>query len=199
MTTSKDSKDILAAIYGISRGNPGRATKTVARILQQSSNVQLKEQVKKLVNVEDDSLEKMILNGIRSGLSHPTTTRGPRTIAAEAFVKNVCCAACFDLAKLDDHNNPISRTPVARILGTTRHQVDIAINQAKDLIASQSATVVLERKRRSDYIKDDLAPFVYNFLADDEYTRLDTRGSSTKVTQLSNHFLTQSQCINQLN
>ena len=83
MTTSKDSKDILAAIYGISRGNPGRATKTVARILQQSSNVQLKEQVKKLVNVEDDSLEKMILNGIRSGLSHPTTTRGPRTIAAE--------------------------------------------------------------------------------------------------------------------
>ena len=109
--TTKNSKDILATMYGVCQGDLNRAAKALVRLLQQPANSLLKDEVMQMIennmSLEKRSLEKKILNGIRNSISHHTLQpAGGRTTAAEAFVKNVCCAAVFDLALIDKEKQP---------------------------------------------------------------------------------------------
>ena len=163
--TSRDMKDLQATLYGISRGDPNRAAKAYTRFLEQPENGQVKERVLHLMSDNDIQMEQMVMNGIRSSIAHHTISRGSRTTAAETFVKNVCCAAVFDAAKIDKEKDPISRPQIMQILGTTREQVNGAFESAKRLIKENVVTESLTRQTRCDFVRDRLLQYVATYVA----------------------------------
>ncbi len=142
---TKDSKDILATVYGVSRGDSNRASNAIARLLQNPANRSVKVGVIQLIQ-DDKSMENNILKGIRSSISHHTQGSGPRTNVAETFVRNVCCAAAFNLSKIDKENDPIPRAPLTEILGITWQQADTALKTAKHLLEEKTGIAPLQRK-----------------------------------------------------
>ena len=69
----------------------------------------------------------------------------------------------------------MSDTDLEKLLGATTHQIAIARETAKDLIANNSMVKRRERKVRKDKIIIKLEPYVFDFSIDDRFSHLDTK------------------------
>ena len=175
-TTTRDAKDLRAVIMSISRANPVRAGSAIVRFLKDKSNFLVKQRVIKAIRFEidpDADACKLIVSGIKKSIKHHTIQQGgSRTYPAETFVKNVTAASLFDIVKLKSN---ISQAAISRLIGATTHQIGLAHSLVKDLLAESLTVMALERKTRKDFIRDKLRPYIWQFLKDDWYTRLDSK------------------------
>ena len=83
-------------------------------------------------------------------------------------MKHVAAACMFAVVK---EGRDIRQ--LKELLGISLNQIKLARQNASDMIENQTQEMCLERKQRSDCIRDELNPYVFDFLKDDEFTQLD--------------------------
>ena len=98
-------------------------------------------------------------------------SRGQRKSSSEAMIKHVAAACMFAVVQEDTGT---SNRQLQKLLGISLHQIKTARQNASDMIENERLELSLDRKQRSDCVRDKLKPYVFNFLKDDEFTRLDT-------------------------
>ncbi len=86
-------------------------------------------------------------------------------------MKHVAAACMFAVVQEDTGT---SNRQLQKLLGISLHQIKTARQNASDMIENERLELSLDRKQRSDCVRDKLKPYVFNFLKDDEFTRLDT-------------------------
>ena len=147
----------------------------ISNFLNNKTNTKVREAFSEIIpvkHVKAGKTKDLIIDGIQESITLHTKARGSRTIAKETFVKNAVTAAVFKLVK---EKKVVTNTQLNSLLGTTSHQVSIARNQVKDVIKNNATTKALQRKIRKEFIKKKLEPFLFDFVLDDRYTRLDTK------------------------
>ncbi|KAL7458925.1 hypothetical protein ACHAWC_010635 [Mediolabrus comicus] len=169
----EDAKDLQAILETISRFDLVRAAHAIASVL--STNKVLQETVYDLTySDESESLPKQILDGIKECLSHHTISTGTRPKESEYLVKHLLLGCVFKL------HGTVSTNKIKNLLGTTAEEVNQAIDQAKLLRESGEQVQAYTRKKRKDYIRGILKKYIFRFLEDDDYTRLDTNQKPTR-------------------
>ena len=179
--SSRDAKDIRTSLLAVSRARPKRAAKAVSMILDDKQNSLFAKEFIKLMSPRSETcyLDKLIVDGIRASILHHTSGRGgSRTTASETFIKNVCCACMFNIAK---NKVKVSRKVLTSFIGVSMRQIHLALTKASDLIENNKVMGTLDRQLMKDYIQVKLEPHVYSFLLDDDYTRLDTNQGLLQV------------------
>lgn len=181
-TTRKDSEDLQAMLFAISRSDPARAAGAIVHFLNQKCNSAIKKEVvAEVCELNDEQvLHRQIVKGLRKSLAHHTNEKGgTRTAPAEAFVKNVCTASLFHIVP---KGGKIPATELTNLLGASRRQIDNAIEQVKSLVENNTTITFSQRKPRSDRKVDKIIPYIFDFLLDDEYTRQEGRKHPVEVT-----------------
>lgn len=175
---SDDARDVEvpleAVLVAVSRGDTTRAGEAIGRILSDSTNSDMREVALKFVTKKEDEhlkLCKLLVDGIKDSNAHHNAI-GSRTKAAETFVKNNVTACVFKIVK-DKHE--ISNGSIMSCLGVSNRQVKYARRQVKDILTNNSLICPVQRKTRKDFIRLKLEKYVFDYLSDDEYTRLDTK------------------------
>ena len=179
-TYRRDAIDIRSSLLAVSRAKPKRAAKAISIILSDKRNKAFKQEMLNVLSPynANRSLETLMIKGIRDSIAHHTMQRGgSRTLASETFIQNVCCACMFG----DDSDNPFLGLQVKTILGINYRQLERARTKAQYLIKNSEIMESLDRDVRKDFIRVKLAPYVYSFLMDDSYTRLDTNQGLVEV------------------
>jgi hypothetical protein len=175
-TTRNDAESLQVAVYAISRSDPTRAAGAIVKFLDNKANVAIRKEV--LAAMKDDSpeqiLQRQIIKGLKKSIAHHTNDKGgTRTAAAETFVKNVVTASVFHIASKDGGSEKkVPAQQLKHMIGATRRQVDNALELAKSLVNDNTHITFIQRKARCDKIVDKLTPFIFDFLLDDEYTRV---------------------------
>ena len=175
-TLSSDKNDLKMLIDCISNKNVHRASSAIVSLLSEKSNVELKNAViegivrKKSCDSDEESMSELVVKGMKSIISHHDS-RSQRNGAREIVMKHVMAASVFHIVK---ENIQVSNRSIQDFLGVNHRQVEAGQKIVQDMIHNNKQGVKLTRKVRSDYIRPKLKPFVYDFLKDDEYTRLDT-------------------------
>ena len=180
MTTFKDTKDMLHVVNAISRGDQSRAACAIGRMLSGKSLVKMKDQVKEIICKSDtDTLQlcKLVTDGIRESNEHHKT-KGTRTIAAESHVKSSVTACLHKIVK-DGHN--VSDQSLMDLLSVTRGQISHARGRVKEMLSNKTIVTALERTVRKDMVRRKVLGYVFAFLLDDSYTRLDTKQGLEQV------------------
>lgn len=166
-----DADDLQCVLYCISRSNPKRAADAITRFLNKESNKVVADDV--ISSFDGSDLNSQIIKGLRQSIAHHTNSKGgTRTMASETFVKNVALSACFSIVQ-DGLN--VSNTSLAKTIGTTREQIDHALKTANKLITDDTKITPIQRVDRYDKIADKIDPFIYDFICDNEISRLDTK------------------------
>ena len=170
----QDSKTIRAMVIAITRGDEKRAANAFTQLLSESVNSHVREDILgQLSQAEDkkNSLHQLIMDSIGDTVAHHTKGRGTRTIVAETLVKNIASACVYKIVKekLDVKDSDLSKA-----LGIDARQFSTARTTVENMIVDGTGIKALKRKKRKDYVRSLIMPFVYDFLLDDEYTRLDT-------------------------
>ena len=175
-TLSSDKNDLKMLIDCISNKNVHRASSAIVSLLSEKSNRELKDAVieaivpTKSCSSNGDSMSQLVIKGMRSIIKHHDS-RSQRSGAGETVMKHLVAASLFHIEK---ENINVSNRSIEDFLGVTHRQVKSARKIVQDMINNNKQGVNLQRKVRSDYIRPKLKPYVYDFLKDDEYTRLDT-------------------------
>ena len=197
-TINYGAQELDVVVKAISRCDPIRAGSVLSKFLNDKSNVQLKDKVVQSITDEDYAVNSLVRESIKESLAvHNKRERGRRTKAEEAFVKHVTSACMFKMVK--ECNNNISTNALAKAIGVSWHQANIARNSATDMVAQvvgeepfageEDGWLLVDANNtinefvlstRSDYIQEKLEPYVFAFLLDDEFTRLDTNASPAK-------------------
>jgi len=180
-THSEDEKDFQTVSLAISKGNPKRAGIAISRFLSREQNKDVKEEVLKSMSKEqdDDSKTKdLILSGIREIIRHHTKGSGSRFALAETFVQFIVAACLFTIVR---NNIAVTDGCLSRIIGASYKQIGIARKKVREMLDTNSIASKPKRKRRKDYIRDKLKVFIFKFLLDDDYTRLDTNQGKVDV------------------
>jgi len=176
----EDTKDLRAMLFAISKGDINRAGMMLSKFLCDKSNEHLKDMVFQAIKSKNEysNLSDFILAGIKDSISHHSLGDGTRAIAAETFVKNVVVACLFRIVKDGAH---FTNAALSKAIGVTFHQVTIARTQVQKLLETNSIVSTLQRKPRKDFVRVKAEPYVYDFLQDDAYTKLDPKKVLTEV------------------
>jgi hypothetical protein len=170
-----DKNDLRAMIEGCYDKNVKRAAAAIVAVLSDKRHIQLREEVCSALqikaNEESDEISKAVLEGIRLTFAHLKSTK-TRQHKAEVMVKNVAAACVFNIVQQE--NKQFSNVALTKFLGLSKHQLKLARRNVLDMIANDKHGLTLERKKRSDFIRDKLALYVYDYLKDYDVTRLDT-------------------------
>ena len=161
-------------ILSISHGNAKRAAETVFRWLQKDENVVVSDTVENMIG----NTHKLVLQGIHASIQSQTRVKGSRNRAAETFVNNVVAACLFTIVK---EKNDVGDNDLKKLLGISVNQITLARKTIQDLMTNDYTMKIQERKIRKDKILVKLEPYVFNFLLDDKYTRLDTKQGLEQV------------------
>ena len=185
-TAYRDKKELRAVLFTISRGDPRRAANAISNLLSEPNNDDVQKLLPRLVpdDIQNDTIQKLakydlIVGGIRDSIERHTNGRGTRTIAAETFVKNVT-QAC--LTRIVATGEKISSREISRLIGANINQVSTCRDSVASLVVENGIITTHERKKRKDFIRQKLRPYVFDFLLDDSYTRLDTNQGMLEVT-----------------
>mmetsp|Transcript_36321 Transcript_36321/g.73994 ORF Transcript_36321/g.73994 Transcript_36321/m.73994 type:complete len:256 (+) Transcript_36321:86-853(+) len=166
----------------ITKCNPQRAGDALLRLLQRPTCSDVKDVVWNAVSSAascEATLPDRIIAGIKEAIEHHTNSKGgTRTTAAETFVKNAVTACVWAIVKDGDD---VSRNKLVDLLGTTDNQIKAAVTLARELIEKKTFITELERAQRSDYIRDELLPFLLDWLEDDTVTRFDSNQSHVEI------------------
>jgi len=180
-TITEDANQLEVMLHTISKGDASRAASDLRLVLSRKPNATLKEAILPIISDmsckrDDKKQADIILNSIKQCIAHHTNPKGgTRTIAAETLVKDSVLACVFGDTNEDGTHINITNSALSKLIGTTNNQVASARTRMKDILTNDSIVTQLERKTRKDFIRVDLREFVYDFLLDDNYTRLDTK------------------------
>ena len=174
MARQNDAHDLGAMIFSISRGNAKWAADAVFRWLQKEENSVVSDKVENMIV----NTQKLVVQGIHASIQSQSRAKGSRNRASETFVKNVVAACLFTIVK---QKEDVCDNEPKRLLGTSVNQMTLARNIIPDLITNDYTMKIQERKIRKDKILVKLEPYVFNFLLDDKYTRLDTKQGLEQV------------------
>jgi hypothetical protein len=178
-TGTSDAKKLQAAIYAIADGDSARAATAITYFLNSKSNENIKREVLANISDKNERIYEQIVMGLQEAIAHHSSgLGGTRTKVSETFVKNVATAAIFHIVS-EEIKMPMEA--MMRILGTTKRQIKYAIAEI-DLLISENCTVkALTRKTRCDKIVDKLEPYIFDFVTDNEFTRVDTNAKLREV------------------
>jgi hypothetical protein len=179
-TTQEDGKDVQAALFAISRGDHTTAASAISYFLNLASNEEIKNDV--LAAISDDLFNRKVVMGIKRAIGYHIS-QGSRTKVAETFVKNVIVACLFHLVTEGDAESLQVKT-LATKLGTSWRQIEFAIEEIDLLMEEGHQVTELKRKTRCDKILDKLQPYVFDFLIDDQYTRVNTNSKQMTMTPM---------------
>ena len=180
-TITEDANQLEVMLHAISRGDASRAASDLRLVLSRKPNATLKEAIlpifKEMICKKGDKEQAdVILNSIKQCIAHHTNSKGgTRTTAAETLVKDSVLACVFGDTNEDGSHITITNSALSKLIGTTNNQVASARTRMKDILTNDSIVTKLERKTRKDFIRVDLREYVFDFLLDDIYTRLDTK------------------------
>jgi len=87
-------------------------------------------------------------------------------------VKNVVTACLF---KMMQEDVDASDYAISNAIGASRHQIQCGKDRVEELLTKQTTVTALERKERKDKIRIKVEAYIFDFLKDDSYTRLDTK------------------------
>jgi RNase H-fold protein (predicted Holliday junction resolvase) len=179
-TVKEDAKDIQAMTFAISRGDSTRAASVISYFLNQKSNKDIKHKV--LADISNRRVYEQIVLGLKHSISHHTSSKGgTRSISAETFVKNVVVASVFHMVA-EGLEVPVEL--VIKHLGTTKRQINYAIDEIKSLMGADRPIKGLEKRMtRCDKVIDKLDPYVFDFLTNDEFTRVDTTKKQRAIVE----------------
>ena len=175
-----DAKDLALMLHSICHGNPIRAAGAIANTLKKMKNETISDIVKVSVfqPTEIEMRKSLVTESIHASIQSHTSGAGSCTAAVETFVKNVATASMY---KIVQEKVEVSNYEMAKVIGTTAHQVSIARETVKELIDNNSVTKRRERQTRKDRILEKIQPYVMRFLLDDKYTRLDSKQGLEEV------------------
>lgn len=178
-TTREDAKAIRAIIIAKSQC-PLRAMRAMKAFLNAKNNTAIKQMLIANLGLLDDKsaqTNNIIVEGLRTCIHHHTNDSGcTRTTAAEILIKNVVTASVW---AMDGYN--INATAILGALGTTYNQFYQARKLSTDLILREAVVGEYQRATRSDYVREKVLKYVFDFALDDDYTRFDTKQSKVDV------------------
>eukprot|EP00986_Skeletonema_menzelii_P017430 scaffold19452_cov150-Skeletonema_menzelii.AAC.1 len=179
-TMTSDANQLQEILAAITNGNSERAADAITRMLGREECRAIKGKVKKKLSNEEPNLSSIIIDGINEAISHHTNPKGgTRTLVAEAFVKDIVLACVW--GTVGGEGEDISNSILSGIIGTTKKQVDMARNTARDIRAGISELTALQRNRRKDFIRDALLQFLYQWIKDDKVSRFDSNQSHVTI------------------
>ena len=179
--SSGNAKDMCASLLAVSRAQLKRAAKAISVILADKQNSLFAKELIALISHHANTcaMEQLIIDGIREIILHHTIRRGgSRTTDLETSIKNVCCVCMFNIAK---NNCEVSRCVLMSFVGVSIKQINFALTKATYLIKNNKVMGTIDRQLRKDFIRVKLKPFLYSFLLDNDYTRLDTNQDLVEV------------------
>jgi len=126
-TITADANILEHLLKVISKGDSGRASAVLNRMLGRTSNAPLTNAVVvPTIKTKDADVKNYVLGSIHACMRHftPNAAGGTRTIAAETLIKNIALGCVF--------NVPDACTPaaLARVIGTTADQIRHARERA---------------------------------------------------------------------
>jgi hypothetical protein len=170
-TISADANNLLKFLGAITSWNYHRAAEAINRLLARRECTPIKKLVRSTVNGLA-TLAVRVTSGMKLAIAHHTNPGGgTRTIPAETLVKNTVLTAVWGFVERGE-DVPVS--DLIQLLGTTQNQISIASDIARELIENNNVITPLERMRRSDFIRDKLLPYLYDWVMDDDVTRFDS-------------------------
>ena len=175
-----DEKDFEAVALAISRGNPKRAGVAISRFLSREQNKQVKEVVLTSISEEkkeEETTKDLIVDGIRESIKHHTNGSGTRYSLGETFVQFIVAACLFTIVQ---KGIAVSDYLFSNTIGATYKQIGIARKRVQEMLATNSIASEPKRKKRKDFIRDKIMPFIFRFLLDDD-TLLDTNQGKVDV------------------
>ncbi len=179
-TTSKDADHLQAFLAPLTKGRPERAAHAIIRLLSRSECSDIKDAVEKAFNNEQAQHSDVVINGIKNAIAHHTNSKGgTRRLEAETFVKNIVLACVW--GTVDEGTNSVPISSLCEIIGTSKNQVSMARDTARNIIEGNAKITALERNRRKDYIREMLMPHLFRWLSDDEVTRFDSNQSHVSI------------------
>ena len=104
-------------------------------------------------------------------MTHHTSESGGPIIHVETYIKNVICGSIWCIMK----NVWITSSALAIILGVTWGQITAARITVWEFMPNNKVMTALECSKRKDFVRHKLDVFVFEFLLDDDYTRLDSK------------------------
>ena len=175
-TLNNDKNDLKVVVDAKFNKNATRAAAAIVSLLTEKEYTLVLDEVivaltpKLPTNNTTDPIVASIIDGIVSTFDH-LKSKSSRKEQSESMMKNVL-AAC--MLAIERDNKLISNNELHKFLHVSRPQLTIARRNARDMIQNGNMGLSLKRKQRSDAIRDNLAPFVYDYLKDETVTRLDT-------------------------
>ena len=188
----KDLLDTYAPVevaMTICRSNPQRSALALSRYLSNEANEHVKAAVEKCLAFHDIESEKDLppssekeradMQLIEDSISNHFATNMQAFTHPETFVKKVLVACLCAVVK---GKETVSIKAVSDMVCANRNYVSRVIEKVKHLQATNSPVKDIHRERRKDFIRHKLQPYVFDFLLDDDYTRLDTKQGLDEVT-----------------
>lgn len=173
---TNDVKNLRASLITTTKANAQRAAAVLHQFLKDQCNDLVMIEFDKLRSMksqcaDDPTLPEIITDSIKRSIDHHTTTRGTRTIVAETFVKNVAISCVFGLP---ENENKVSYKAINKLTGLSMNQLKQARESVNTMLTTNSQVIPLSRKQRNDCIRGVAEQYIWLYLQDDDYTRLDT-------------------------
>jgi hypothetical protein len=172
---NNDKNDLNAVVDCAFGKNVKRACAAIVSVLSEKTHVGLKEAVIAALvpttsTPTNEYISGLVINGLKCAFSHLKSITS-RLKSAEVMMKNVTAACVFHIVQ---EQKDVSNLALENLLGVSRHQLALARQHVLDMIQGNKRGLTLVRKQRSDAIRDKVVPYVYHYIKDDEFTRLDT-------------------------
>jgi len=171
-TIRSDARKLMHLVHAISRDNVSRAVLIIKRFLNSNSNVLIKQGLSSdFVNASESTMNE-ICQGIRDSITHHTNPNGgTRSTSSDAYVKDIASAAVWSFVKKGE-DVPI--TSIQQLTNLSSRQIKSAVDRVKELIATNKRVGPYKRAQRKDKVVDKVIPYIWRYLQDDKYTRLDS-------------------------
>ena len=156
-----------------------RAAGAIVSVLNDKGNEKLREEVTKVLKATatcDDIISEVVLAGVKGILAH-LKSKTHRKVQGKVMMKHIIAACVFHVEK---ENASVRNSVLSKELGISTHQLTLAREKVANMINYSSLGFVLTRKERADRVRERLMRYVYLYLKDDKYTRVDTNQGSAE-------------------